>query len=314
MRASAGTGTRPYGVMVTKDDILSGLKEIGLNKADVVVAHGSLSSFGEVDGGAAAVVDAILQALGPTGTLIVPTFNYKPDVYDPATTPSLVGKITEEVRARPNAARSLHPTHSVAAIGPLAREITKGHERTTAFGRGSALFKVLQVGGKILQLGVTHTSNSMMHVAEEIVDVPYLEKQRYVGFKTAGGKVMHKWIRRPGCSKGFDAIEDALQESGAIAETMIGGCRARLMTARAVVDAAVEALNFDTEALLCDLPDCDVCAESRAMVAATEADKRDQEVIEIAEEPERARREMEERLGGGEVRHFDLEGLGSSQN
>lgn len=300
--------------MVTKKDILRGLKEIGLNEGDVVVVHSSLSSFGEVEGGATAIVDAILEALGPTGTLVAPVFNYRPEIFDPATTTSLVGKITEEVRARPNAIRSLHPTHSVAVIGPLAREITEGHEKTTSFGRDSALFRVLQMGGKILQLGVTHTSNSMIHVAEEIAGVPYLDKKRYVGFKTASGKIMHKWIRRPGCSKGFDVIEDALQQKGAIVQTMIGNCRARLMTARAVVDATVEALKADPEALLCDRPDCEVCAESRAMIAATEAEKQDQEVTEIAEEPERARAEMEERLGSGEVHHFEFDDSGSALN
>lgn len=299
--------------MVTKSDIVKGLRELGLKKGDVVVVHSSLSSFGEVKGGPATLVDALIEALGPMGTLVVPTFNYKPDIFDPVETPSIVGALTEEVRHRPEAVRSLHPTHSVAAIGPLAAEIAEGHEKTTSFGRGSALWKVLQIGGKILQLGVTHTSNSMIHVAEEIAEVPYLDRKRQVGIKTPSGKIVRKWIRRPGCSRGFDAIDDAMDQKGAIREATIGECRARLMSARDLVDAAVEMLKFDQESLLCDLPDCEVCAESRAMLAATEAQRQDEVVAEVNEEPERGRRLAEERFGG-EVRYFEPDGIDASPN
>jgi aminoglycoside 3-N-acetyltransferase len=293
--------------MVTRDDIRERLRRLGLGAGNTVVVHSSLSSFGRVEGGAATVVDALLEVLGPDGTLIVPTFNFEPGVFDPRETPSIVGKITEEVRLRPNAVRSHHPTHSVAAIGRLAEAITEGHERVDAFGRGSALFKALQAGAKILQLGTNHTTNSMIHVAEEIFGVPYLDRQRQVGIVSARGKVVRKWVRRPGCSQGFDVIEDTLEAKNQIAETMIGNCRARLMTARAVVDAAIEALRCDPEALLCDRPDCGNCAEARAMIAALDSEKQDKEVIEMALDEERTIRLIEQRLGTSEIRYFEPE-------
>lgn len=291
--------------MVDKEQIKAGLVKLGLSAGDTVVVHSSLSSFGKVEGGAETVINALLEVLGSEGTLVVPTFNFEPGIFDPDTTPSIVGMITEAVRKRPNAVRSHHPTHSVAAIGRLAEVITEGHEKVDPFGRGSALFKVLQAGGKILQLGTTNTSNSMVHVAEEIAGAVYLDRSRNVGIRTPKGSVVHKWIRRPGCSRGFDAIDETLQEQGAISETRIGECNARLMTARTVVDAAVEALKFDPEALLCDRPDCGSCAEARAMIAATESDRQDKEIIDLAEEEERIRRSMEKRFEGGEVTYFD---------
>ena len=299
--------------MVTKQDIVDGLIEVGLKAGDLVIVHSSLRSFGEVDGGAKTVVDALLEAIGPRGTLAVPTFNFEPGVFDPATTPSIVGKITEVVRARPDAVRSKHPTHSVTAIGPLAEAITEGHEKVNAFGRGSALYNALQVGAKILQLGVTHTSNSTIHVAEEIAKVPYLDRQRNVGILLPNGKVVHKWIRRPGCSKGFDAVDEPLDELDAVSEVMIGECRARLMSARTLVDVAVEMLKFDPTALLCSRPDCGNCAESRAMISATESALEEQRITDLAEEEERIRRQAEKQLMG-DVTYFEPDGDYRSPN
>lgn len=284
--------------MTTRKDIENGLRRIGLAAGDTVVMHSSLSCFGHVRGGAAAVVDAVLEVLGPGGTLVVPTFNYAPGVFDPVETRSLVGAITEEVRRRPDAVRSLHPTHSVAAIGSLSRIITEGHDRTTPFGHGSALFNVLQItGSKILQLGVTHTSNSIVHVAEEIAGVPYLERTRQVRVRKADGRVMEIQVRRPGCSQGFGAIEDILQQRHAVSQTMIGECCSRLMSARAVVDAAIELIANDAEGLLCSRPECEVCAESRAMIAAMRVEEQDREITQMAEEDERTIRVIQRQLG-----------------
>ncbi|MHB9036851.1 MAG: AAC(3) family N-acetyltransferase [Armatimonadota bacterium] len=292
-------------MVVTRQEIETGLKKIGLAKGDVVVVHGSLSSFGNGKGGAETVVDALLDVIGSEGTLVVPTYTYGLDVYDPEESPSVVGAISEAVRKHPNALRSLHPTHSVAAIGRLADVITEGHQNVHAFARGSALFKVLQARGKILQLGATQTSNSMIHVAEEISNLPYLDRSKHIQVKNAQGKLVDKWVRKPGCSQGFDVIEEILDERDEVRETIIGDCRARLMTARSVVDAALEVLKFDSEGLLCENYNCEVCAEARAMVEATEAEKQDKEIIELAEEEERIRRVIETRLQGGEVKFFD---------
>jgi aminoglycoside 3-N-acetyltransferase len=291
--------------MVNKQVIVSGLRQLGLEAGDVVVVHSSLSCFGEQEGGAETVVDALLEVLGAAGTLVVPTYTTGQGVFDPDETPSTADVITEAVRLRPDAVRSLHPTHSVAAIGPMADVITEGHEKVNAFARGSALFKVLQARGKVLLLGTTHTSNSMVHVAEEIANVGYLDRSRMVTVKNPRGKLTQRWVRRPGCSRGFDVIDEILNREDAIRETMIGECRARLMSARAVVDAAVEALKADPEALLCEIPDCESCAEARAMLAAAEMEKQDREVTELAEEEERLRRAMEREMGGGELSYYD---------
>ena len=303
--------------MVSKKRIVEGLDELGLRAGDAVIVHSSLSSFGRVEGGAETVVDALLEVLTARGTLVVPTFSwsvYDGDPFDPQQTPSSVGKVTEAVRERPDAIRSLHPTHSVAAIGRLAEVITKGHEKVHATGRGSPFFKLLQANGKVLLLGTDQTSNSMIHLAEELAGVPYVGRSEEVGVRTARGKVVRKRIYGPGCSRGFATVDPVLREEGAIIEKLIGECRARLMNARAVVDAAVNALKFDASALLCERPNCVRCAEARAIILATEMDRQDQEVVDLAKDEERTLRIIERQLDGGEVRYFETEENGSSPN
>ena len=111
-------------VQVTREDVARAAREVGIVPGDTVFFHSSLSSMGTVVGGPDAVIDGFLDAVGPEGTVAVPTLcNWAKDEqhlvfsrWDPATTPSYVGAITEALRQRPEAFRSDHATHSVAAV------------------------------------------------------------------------------------------------------------------------------------------------------------------------------------------------------
>jgi aminoglycoside 3-N-acetyltransferase len=159
---------------VTRDDIAAGLRALGLEPGGMVQVHSSLSSLGYVEGGAEAVVDALLDALGPDGTLMVPTFNHgcreafddADQIFDPETTRSVNGAITEAVRKRPEAYRSLHPTHPYAAIGQQAEWLTSEHLELKTFDDGSPLGKLVSHGGQIVMLGVGMNTCTAAHVAE----------------------------------------------------------------------------------------------------------------------------------------------------
>ena len=122
-------------IQVTRADVTAGLRSVGIVPGDTVMFHSSLSSMGTVVGGPDTVIDGFLDAVGPTGTVAVPTLcNWKPEEqrlvfprWDPRTTPSYVGIISETFRKRPEAVRSDHATHSVAAIGARAAELTADH-------------------------------------------------------------------------------------------------------------------------------------------------------------------------------------------
>src|SRR5665647_1335547 len=101
-------------MVVTQVDIEQGLKQMGIRKGDTLLIHSSLKSFGHVQGGADAVIDAFLSVLGEEGTFIVPTLTGKftdslicPPSYNVVETPCWTGKIPETARCRPQAKRSL---------------------------------------------------------------------------------------------------------------------------------------------------------------------------------------------------------------
>ena len=133
-------GPRDKSIHVTRDDVAAALKAVGLVPGDIALFHSSLSSMGTVVGGPDTVIDGFLDAVGPEGTVAVPTLCRWPpeerhltfDRWNPEISPSYVGRITETFRLRPDAVRSDHATHSIGAIG--AREVVSGGFRRLAGG------------------------------------------------------------------------------------------------------------------------------------------------------------------------------------
>ncbi|MFZ2641788.1 MAG: AAC(3) family N-acetyltransferase, partial [Verrucomicrobiia bacterium] len=152
---------------VTRADIVSCLRAMGVGSGGLVQVHSSLSSFGFVEGGAETVVDALLELVGPDGTVMMPTFNHGAEyVFDVRTSPSYNGTITDALRRRPQAVRSIHATHAYAAIGPLAAELCAGHLEAGTFGMESPLGKLAQRGGWVLLLGVGMNRCTAAHLGE----------------------------------------------------------------------------------------------------------------------------------------------------
>ena len=158
-------------------DLVRDLLALGVRPGDLLMVHSSLRSIGFVDGGPETVVDALLQALGPEGTLVVPTFTYptagNPEfVFDPIHTPSQMGAISEAARRRPQAHRSVHLAHSIAAIGPLAQTIaTSGG--ASGWDAHSPMRQVFDRNGRYLLLGVPYQNLTAMHLCEVWLDLPY---------------------------------------------------------------------------------------------------------------------------------------------
>ncbi len=112
---------------ITQAQMVRDFRLCGIKEGDLILVHSALSSIGHVEGDADAVVDALLEVLGPKGTLAVSAMDAsKP--FDAATSPVAVGIINETVRLRSNSIRSLRPSHSISAIGRLAAYLTAGHD------------------------------------------------------------------------------------------------------------------------------------------------------------------------------------------
>jgi aminoglycoside 3-N-acetyltransferase len=223
--------------------IVCGLRELGLCEGELLQVHSSLSAFGYVEGGAEAVVDALLEVVGPSGTVMVPTFNHgRVEVFDVRTTPSYNGAITEALRKRPQAHRSVHPTHPYAAIGPLAEELTREHLGLLTFDRRSPLGKLADMGGKVLLLGVGMDRNTAAHLGETMARVHCLGYRQFPRKILApDGSVQEAWSvlwRNGPCKIEWAPLESAMRARDMIIDGRIGDAPVHLMKAKDVIDTA----------------------------------------------------------------------------
>lgn len=160
--------------------LIHDLQAIGIHEGDSLLMHSSFKSMGTVEGGIATLIAALRHVLGKCGTLVVPTLTYasvtvENPVFDYLRSPSCVGAISEFVRLMPEAKRSVHPTHSCAAIGCRAEEFTCDHHLdNTPVGIHSPFYKLQKAGGKILMLGCGIGCNTSMHGVEEAAGVFYV--------------------------------------------------------------------------------------------------------------------------------------------
>ncbi|MFO8006694.1 MAG: AAC(3) family N-acetyltransferase [Candidatus Brocadiia bacterium] len=225
---------------VTADQITDGLRELGVRRGGILLVHSSLSSFGHVVGGAETVVDALLKAVGPEGTAVVPThtwdrINADNPAFDVRRTPSGVGRITEVFRLREEAVRGLHPTHSCAAIGPAADRLMADHHRdVTPCGPHSPYRRLMDEGGQIAFLGVTLYVNTTYHALEEEACVGWLfDRFHQLWSVDPEGRRIPVPTRRhtDGLRRAFTETEPLLEGEGALRRGRIGEAEIRLIEA-----------------------------------------------------------------------------------
>lgn len=229
-----------------------------------MIVHSSLSRLGWVAGGARAVVDALLDVLGETGTLVMPTHSNdlsdpaqwrNPPVpeswwqvirdemppFDPRLTPSrLMGAVVECFRHYPGVRRSSHPQLSFAAAGPNADSITAGHTLDHPLGEGSPLARLYDLDTHVLLLGVGYSNCTSLHLAEYRADYPGKE------WTTQGAPVMvdgeRRWVTfedLEGDESDFELIGAAFAHAGGERSGPVGHGEGRLVPVRALVDFAV---------------------------------------------------------------------------
>lgn len=239
--------------VVTKADIVAGLRALGLEPGAMVQVHSSLSSFGYVPGGAEEVVDALLEAVGPEGTVMVPTFNHgarrafdsADEIFDRESTRSVNGAITEAVRLRPEAHRSLHPTHPYAAIGPAAEWLTCEHLELKTFDARSPLGKLTSSGGKVCMLGVGMNACTAAHVAETRAGARCMGYRQLVRkVRLPDGSVVDAravlWRGEGRCKLEWQAIEGEMRQRGLIRDRRIGEAMVMLFDGGAMVGTTYE--------------------------------------------------------------------------
>ncbi|MCX7598265.1 MAG: AAC(3) family N-acetyltransferase [Armatimonadetes bacterium] len=251
-------------VKVYLRDVVRAAREVGVQPGDTVMFHSSLSSMGWVVGGPNTVIDAFLEAVGPEGTVAVPTLWWHPTDpplnladWDVHTSPSYVGLITETFRKRPDSVRSDNPTHSVSAIGRRAHELTRDHGRAglrpcvfgdTAFARESPWQRLYDWDAAYCFIGVDFSVNTMGHFAETLFVERVLEAcppDRRPALEAR----LRRW-EKPGVwpSHDFRAMGERLAALGLVRFSRIGSATLRCIRARAMVDNILAALEAEPDA------------------------------------------------------------------
>ena len=249
---------------VTVDSIRDDLLRLGISPGMVLLAHSSLSSLGWVSGGPVAVILALEEALGPEGTLVMPTHSgdltdpekwenppvpeeWKETIrksmppFDSALTPTRgMGRIPETFRNQPGVLRSNHPHISFAARGPQALFTTGKHGLHFGLGEDSPLARIYDRGGWILLLGVGHQDNTSLHLAEYRAEYPgKKEIQQGAPILQNGVRSWVKINELEEDSEDFKEIGKAYQKAGGKLLTgKVGHAHAILIPQRELVDFA----------------------------------------------------------------------------
>ena len=255
-------------------DVLLGLRELHLGNTPVIV-HSSLKSFGQVEGGAQTVVNA-LAVVFPT--VLVPTFTYK-TMLTPLSGPAnnaivygsgeihnetaafftprlpadpLMGIIPETLRRHPRASRSNHPIQSFAGLN--VGELLEAQSRQDPL---APLGLLERQGGWVLLLGVDHTVNTSIHYAEKLAG-----RRQFVRWAlTPKGVVECPGF--PGCSAGFQALAREMDRFAR--KVQIGEAKVQAFPLSMLFRAVIARIKKDPLALLCQQEDCERCNSIRIM-------------------------------------------------
>lgn len=262
-------------MLVGRTRLAADLAALGLRRGAVVLVHCRMSALGRVIGGAETVVRALLDAVGPEGTLVayVGWQDGPPDdldllapgdrelvlaeqpVYDPAVGRARRdhGRVAEALRTWPGAAHSGHPEAGVAALGRDAAAIALPHGLDDAYGPGTPYARVVELDGQVVVLGAPLDTVTLVHHAEALARV---EGKRRVAWRcpvlvdgerewrtledidTSAGALPYEGITR-----GVDYVEHFARvalERGAGRSGPLGAGTGHVLDARALTEATVE--------------------------------------------------------------------------
>lgn len=235
---------------VGKHALIQQLLALGVKPGAVLLVHTAFSQVGPVEGGPRGLIEALREALGPVGTLVMPSMTDGDEVpFDLNATPCRgMGVVADRFWRLAGVRRSDSP-HAFAAAGPRAGEITAPHPIEVPHGPDSPAGRVHALNGQVLLLGVGHDANTTIHLGEFMAGVRYRRAKRLAVLRD-GRPSWLEYEEIDHCCRNFVLVEDWLDERGLQRRGSVGYGDARLARARDVVRVVVEHLRQDETAFL----------------------------------------------------------------
>ena len=230
--------------MYTKQDLLNHLAALGIDPKGTLKVHLSYKAIGDVAGRGDTVLDVLAEYM-KEGLLVLAAHTWdnvreRNPVMDVLHTPTCVGILTEIFRKRIGVHRSLHPTHSVTALGNGAANFVAGEEKIeTPCGKGGTYYKLWERDAQILLIGVNFTCNTFIHGIEEwdgAIGSISEKRADYYTINHEGYRIFTPQYRH--CakigSKTFSKLESSAIQQGILTLGNFGDATTRLMSAKAL--------------------------------------------------------------------------------
>lgn len=249
--------------LITIPTVVGGLRELGVKSGDALLVHTSLSRFGHVQGSAQTIIEALTEAVGSSGSVMMPAMSagrfdpsewrnppvpedrwdrirYETPLYHPLKTPTLdVGAVSELFRTWLGSRRSEHQHSSFAAWGRHRDLLLNVHRLDDRFGESSPLARFYDLDGSVLFLGTGYDTNTCFHLAEYRQANPPTRTFKAVILK-GGNRELVEYSDVDTDSSVFAEIGRAFEQECLVRKTTIGRAICRHFSLRDAVDFATD--------------------------------------------------------------------------
>jgi len=253
--------------MISLQELNVQLVDLGVRRGGVLLVHTSFSRVGPVEGGPQGLIDALQAAVGPAGTLVMPSMSDDDDhPFDRETSACLgMGVVANSFRMLPGVLRSNSP-HAFAAAGPHAVAISADHPLDVPHGLNSPVGRVYELDGQVLLLGVGHDADTTIHLAETMAGVRY-RRPKYAIVLDGGQTSRVDYSEIDHCCENFNLVDQWLDAGRRQRRGIVGHGEARLVRSRDIVEVVLDRLR-ENETVFLHPPGVDAeCDEARASLA-----------------------------------------------
>jgi aminoglycoside 3-N-acetyltransferase len=260
-----------YTKFITQERLQNDIKNLGIKDGDHVALGVSYKSIGQVINGPRGLIDALLNVVGVSGTILVPTFtpmyplslvrNHKVPVFKKGETSSIDGVVSELIRTDVRAVRSSHPTNSFAAIGAEAEYLLKDHNSQAP--SYSPYSKLAEIQGKLLIIGLDYRFIGLRHEAQYkaglLTCIPPVFGALYIDDNDS----VKIFVRRDlgGCVVRLPYMIHNLREADIVTDGNVGQGKAVVIPVREALRIMIDLLTDAPEDYLCGSSQCLWCRE-----------------------------------------------------